>query len=306
MAGRLEGKVAVSPVAPAASVPAPSRRFVDEGARVVIADLQADAGTALAAELGDAARFVRTDVTSEDDVAAAVDHAVAEFGRLDVMFNNAGIVGVIGPHRRDAGRRRGTTRSPSCCAGSSSGRKHAARVMVPQGSGVIISTSSTAGILGGLGPHCYTACKHGVIGLTKSVASELAPSGVRVNAISPGSTVTAMTSAVISGDHTATDDAAAQIAAGSALGIAGFPEDIANAAVYLASDEARYVTGHTLVVDAGQTTIGGLGRLPPAVVRRAPRSRPPHLTPLGHPIGAWGRRRWSGDPRVPASVGPPR
>ena len=154
------------------------------------------------------------------------------------------------------------------------GMKHAARVMTPQGSGSIISTSSTAGILGGLGPHCYTACKHGVIGLTKSVASELAGSGVRVNAISPGSTVTAMTSMVITGDHTAIDRTTEAIAATSALGRAGVPADIANAALYLASDESGYVTGHTLVVDAGQTTTAGLARFhtqPPAVVHEAGR-----------------------------------
>jgi NAD(P)-dependent dehydrogenase (short-subunit alcohol dehydrogenase family) len=132
--------------------------------------------------------------------------------------------------------------------------------MIPQGNGAILSTSSTAGILGGLGPHCYTACKHAVIGLTKSVASELAPHGVRVNAISPGNTVTAMTSAVMTGDPNAFETATKHIAAGSLLGIAGLPVDIANAAVFLASDEARYITAHTLVVDAGQTAIGGNGR----------------------------------------------
>jgi NAD(P)-dependent dehydrogenase (short-subunit alcohol dehydrogenase family) len=259
MSGRLVGKVAVVTGGASGIGEGTTRRFVEEGALVVVADLQADAGTAVAAELGDAVRFIRTDVTVEDDVAAAVDHAVAEFGRLDVMFNNAGIVGVIG--RIAETPVEGWDRTVAVLLrGVFLGTKHAARVMVPQGSGVILSTSSTAGILGGLGPHCYTACKHAVIGLTKSVASELASSGVRVNAISPGSTVTAMTSAVISGDHRATDKAEVQIASTTALGIAGYPVDIANAAVYLASDEARYITGHTLVVDAGQTTIGGLGR----------------------------------------------
>jgi NAD(P)-dependent dehydrogenase (short-subunit alcohol dehydrogenase family) len=259
MAGRLEGKVAVITGGASGIGAGTTERFVEEGACVVIADLQAEAGAELASELGDTVRFIRTDVTQEQEVAAAVDRAVSEFGRLDVMFNNAGIVGVIGPI--------GATPTDGwdhtvavLLRGVFLGMKHAARVLVPQGSGTIISTSSTAGILGGLGPHCYTACKHAVIGLTKSVASELAASGVRVNAISPGSTVTAMTSAVISGDHTATDTAERQIAATSALGIAGFPVDIANAAVYLASEEARYVTGHTLVVDAGQTTLAGLGR----------------------------------------------
>jgi NAD(P)-dependent dehydrogenase (short-subunit alcohol dehydrogenase family) len=144
--------------------------------------------------------------------------------------------------------------------------------MVPQGSGAIISTSSTAGLVGGLGPHCYTACKHAVIGLTKSAASELGANGIRVNAISPGNTVTAMTATALTGDHTALDVTSTKIAAGSNLGIAGMPEDIANAAVYLASDEARYISGHTLVVDAGQTANGGSSRFhqqPAGLIREA-------------------------------------
>jgi NAD(P)-dependent dehydrogenase (short-subunit alcohol dehydrogenase family) len=273
MTGRLDGRVAIVTGGANGIGAGTARRFVEEGARVVIADLQVDDGEAFVAELGEAARFIRADVTSEDDVAATVDHAVSEFGQLDVMYNTAGIVGVVG--RIAETPTDGWDHTVAILLrGVFLGMKHAARVMVPQGSGAIISTSSTAGILGGLGPHCYTACKHGVIGLTKSVASELAASGIRVNAISPGSTVTAMTSAVISGDHTATDKAAAAIAAGSALGIAGFPADIANAALYLASDDARYVTGHTLVVDAGQTTMAGLGRFhqqPAAVIHEAGR-----------------------------------
>jgi NAD(P)-dependent dehydrogenase (short-subunit alcohol dehydrogenase family) len=256
MAGRLDGKVAVITGGAGGIGEGTVRRFVAEGARVVIADLDASRGAALAAELGDSTRFLRTDVSVEGDVAAAIDHGVREFGRLDVMFNNAGIVGVIGriaETSTDAWDRTVAVLMRSVFLGI----KHAARVMLPQRSGSIISTSSTAGLMGGLGPHCYTACKHAVIGLTRSAASELGPSGIRVNAISPGNTVTAMTSAVISGDHTATQLAAEKIAAGSYLGIAGFPEDIANAALYLASDEARYVAGHTLVVDAGQTTNGG-------------------------------------------------
>jgi NAD(P)-dependent dehydrogenase (short-subunit alcohol dehydrogenase family) len=276
MAGRLDGKVAVITGGASGIGEGTVRRFVEEGARVVIADLQREPGEALAAELGDVARFISCDVTSEDDVAAAVDLAVAEFGRLDVMFNNAGIVGVVG--RIADTPADGWDRTVAVLLrGVFLGAKHAARVMVPQGSGVILSTSSTAGILGGLGPHCYTACKHAVIGLTKSIASELAASGVRANAISPGNTVTAMTSAVITGDATAIDAATERIQSQSALGFAAQPIDIANAAVYLASDEARNVTGHTLVVDAGQTTSGGQTRFhhqPAAVLHEAGRRTP--------------------------------
>ena len=259
MVGRLEGKVALVTGGANGIGEATVRRFVEEGARVVIADIQREPGRALAAELGGSTRFIETNVTSESQIAAAVALAVSDFGRLDVMFNNAGIVGAIG-RIADTPIEDWDSTVAVLMRGVFLGIKHAARVMVPQGSGSIISTSSTAGILGGLGPHCYTACKHAVIGLTKSAASELGSSGVRVNAISPGSTVTAMTSAVITGDHTATAAAEQSIAAGSLLGFAPMPLDIANAALYLASDDSRVVTGHTLVVDAGSTTIGGSTR----------------------------------------------
>jgi NAD(P)-dependent dehydrogenase (short-subunit alcohol dehydrogenase family) len=138
--------------------------------------------------------------------------------------------------------------------------KHAARVMIPQGSGVILSTASTAGVTGGLGPHAYTACKTAVVGLTKSVAAELARHGVRVNAIAPGNTVTAMTAVAYTGDAADLGTTTERIKAGSTLRIAGEPIDIANAALYLACEESRYVTGHCLVVDAGQTTNAGSTR----------------------------------------------
>lgn len=259
MDGRLEGRVAVITGGASGIGEGTVRRFVAEGARVVIADLQRAPGAALAAELGVATRFIHTDVSQEADIAAAIDLAVSEFGRLDVMFNNAGVVGVIGPIA-DTPADAWDRTVAILMRGVFLGIKHAARVMVPQGSGSIISTSSTAGVIGGLGPHCYTACKHAVIGLTKSAASELGGSGIRVNAISPGNTVTAMTSSVMTGDPSAVEATAKNIAATSNLGIAGMPEDIANAALYLASDESRYVSGHTLVVDAGQTTNGGSSR----------------------------------------------
>ncbi len=252
---RLEGKTAVVTGAASGIGAGTARRFIDEGARVVLADLQVDAGQALADELGDGALFVNCDVTSEADVAAAVDAAVTAWGRLDVMFNNAGIVGAVGPISQTSAEAWGRS-IDILLHGVFHGVKHAARVMGPQGTGSIINTSSTAGILGGLGPHAYTAAKHAVIGLTKSVANELAQFSVRVNAISPGNTVTDMTAAVSTGDATNYEKATEYIASGSPLGYAGFPEDIANAALFLACDESRYVSGHTLVVDAGQTASG--------------------------------------------------
>jgi len=255
MTGRLDGKVAVITGAASGIGAGTARCFVDEGASVVIADLQEEAGGRLADELGAAARFVLTDVTSEDDVAAAVDLAVRDFARLDVMFNNAGVVGVVGSVAEMPVESFDHTMA-ILLRGVFLGTKHAARVMIEQGSGVILNTASTAGVVGGLGPHVYTAAKHGVIGLTRSVANELAPHGIRVNAIAPGNTVTAMTAAVMTGDHADVEQAADHIGAMSPLGYPGYPEDVAAAAVYLASDDGRYVSGHTLVVDAGQTAAG--------------------------------------------------
>ena len=271
MTERLAGKVAVITGGASGIGAETVRQFLVHGASVIIADLQDEVGEAFAKELGDRTRFVRTDVTSEDDVAAAVDLAVSTFGRLDVMFNNAGIVGAIGPIASTTIDAWNATMN-ILITGAFLGMKHAARVMIPQRSGNIISTSSTAGVIGGLGPHTYTAAKHAVVGLTKSVASELGQYGIRVNAIAPGNTVTAMTAAVMTGDHTNLETATKAIASTSHLGIAGTPLDIANAVVYLASEEARYVSGHCLVVDAGQTTNGGSARFhesKPALVAEA-------------------------------------
>ena len=254
--GRLNNKVAVVTGGASGIGAGTVKRFVDEGARVVIADLQDELGESLAKEIGEATRFTHTDVTLEADVAAAIDLAQSAFGSVDIVFNNAGIVGCVGPIAETPAEAWDNTIAVDLRS-VFLGLKHASRVMVPQGTGgSIISTSSTAGILGGLGPHGYTAAKHAVIGLTKSVANELAPHGIRVNAISPGNTVTGMTAAVTSGDPSNTETATRFIAGGSPLGYAGFPEDIANAALYLACDESKYVSGHTLVVDAGQTMSG--------------------------------------------------
>ena len=253
--GRLDGKVALVTGAASGIGARTARTFCEEGARVVCADIQEEPGVALARELGAVARFARVDVTQESEVAAAVERAVSDFGQLDVMFNNAGVVGAVGSIAETPAERWRFT-VDVLLTGVFLGIKHAARVMLPRRTGSILSTASTAGVVGGLGPHAYTAAKHGVIGLTKSAASELAPHGIRVNAIAPGNIVTAMTAAVIAGDAEAFEETRGEIAATSALGIAGEPRDIANAALYLASDESRYTSGHTLVVDAAQTTGG--------------------------------------------------
>ncbi|SUZ87935.1 uncharacterized protein METZ01_LOCUS40789 [marine metagenome] len=259
MSGRLDGMVAVITGAASGIGAGTARRFVDEGASVVLADIQQEIGESLAAELGDSAAFALTDVTSEDDVAAAVGMAVARWGQLDVMFNNAGILGAVGSIADTSVEDWERTISV-LLTGAFLGSKHAARVMIPKGSGSIINTSSIAGITGGLGPHAYSTAKRGVIGLTQTVASEMAAHGIRVNAIAPGNTVSAMTADVMTGDHSNLEQAAAVIQSKSPLGIAGEAGDIAGAAVYLASDEARYITGHTLVIDGGQVTAGTVAK----------------------------------------------
>jgi NAD(P)-dependent dehydrogenase (short-subunit alcohol dehydrogenase family) len=255
---RLDGKVAFVTGGASGIGEATVRRFVAEGAVCVVADLQAGPGEVLAQDLGDAIRFTTADVSVEADVAAAVDFAVAEFGRLDVVFNNAGIVGAIGPIATTSVEAWDATIAV-LLRGVFLGMKHGARVMIPQRSGVILSMSSTAGLVGGLGPHAYTAAKHAVIGLTRSAASELGQYGIRVNAIAAGNIATPMTAAAIHGDPDAVDAAHDFIESVSPIGRGGVPGDIAAAAVFLASDEAAYVSGHCLVADAGQTSGGGPG-----------------------------------------------
>ena len=172
MAGRLEGKVAAITGAASGFGAAAARLFVAEGCRVVLGDIQEEQGAAIAAELGDAAVFTVCNVTREDDIAKLIDLAVSEFGKLDVMFNNAGIVGAVGPIATTPAEEWQATLDV-LLNGVFYGMKHAARVMQPQGSGSIVSMASTAGILGGLGPHTYTAAKHAVVGLTKGVGAEL-------------------------------------------------------------------------------------------------------------------------------------
>ena len=256
MANRLDGRVAVITGGASGIGEGTVRRFVEVGARRVIADIQDGPGQALAEELGDSTSFVRTDVSREDDVAKLVDAAVERFGRLDCMFNNAGILGAVGPIAETDGA--AWVRTLDVLLNSVFfGIKHAARVMIAQGDGgTIINTTSTAGLRAGLGPHAYTTAKHGVVGLTQSVATELGRHRIRVNAIAPGATVSSMTAYVATGDAAALDETSKRIAPKVPLRRPGFPLDIANAALYLASDDSAWTNGAVLVVDGGGEVIG--------------------------------------------------
>ena len=251
---RLDGKIAAITGAASGFGAAAAKLFVEQGAKVVLGDIQEQAGQAIADDLGDAAVFVNCNVTSEDDIANLVDTALDHFGQLDVMYNNAGIVGTVGPIATTPQDEWKFT-VDILLNGVFYGCKHAARVMTPQGSGSIISMASTAGILGGLGPHCFTACKHAVVGLTKGVAAELCAHNIRVNCIAPAGMATAMVANVSTGDHTAIEKTKEVLAAGSPLkGRPGLAKDVANAALFLAGDESGYTTGHCLTTDAGTTT----------------------------------------------------
>jgi NAD(P)-dependent dehydrogenase (short-subunit alcohol dehydrogenase family) len=254
MGTRFEGKVAVITGGASGLGEATARLLVAEGGKVVVADYGEERGKAVAESLGDSAIFVRCDVTVEADVAAAVDAAVAKWGRLDGAFANAGIVGVVGPISETPMDDFDRTMAV-LVRGVFVTVKHAARAMQAAGNGgAIVVTSSVAGVQGGLGPHAYTVAKSGVIGLARSAASELAQHRIRVNAVAPGSIPTAMTAHVTTGNPDDLERTTERIAKQSPLGRAGHPNDIAEAVLYFMSDAGSYVTGQTIVVDAGQTS----------------------------------------------------
>ena len=258
---RLQGKVAVITGAASGIGAATARRFKEEGCALILGDIQSDLGHDLANALGDRVFFEHCNVTLEADVKKLVDRALSAFGQLDIMFNNAGIVGAKGPiDQTPADEWRITT--DILINGVFYGVKHAAAVMKQQRSGSIINMSSGAGVMGGLAPHAYTTAKHAVIGLTTSASAELCQHNVRVNAIAPFSMATPMVADAHLQDHHATDEVAKTLAANSPLpGRAGTALDVANAALWLGSDESGYTSGLTLTTDAGVTT-GSLVRRP--------------------------------------------
>ena len=229
------------------------RKFVEEGARCVVVDLQIERAQALVEELGDTCLAFAADVASEEGVAGAVDFSVEKFGKLDIVFNNAGILGSVGPIKDISSE--GWHRTIDVLLSSVFfGIKHATRVMEGNG-GVIINTASTAGVRAGLGPHIYTAAKHGVIGLSQSVAPELGPKGIRCNVICPGGTVTGLTARLAVGDHNNLEEATKVIGSANPMGRGGRVEDIADAVCFMASNEASFVNGAVFVVDGGGEVI---------------------------------------------------
>jgi NAD(P)-dependent dehydrogenase (short-subunit alcohol dehydrogenase family) len=247
MSGMLAGKVAIVTGGTSGIGAATAQLFVAEGAKVVIAARRQEEGDALVSRLGSAASFRKTDVSDEDQVAALVRQCVDNHGRIDCMFNNAG----------NPGRVCGITETRVAdlddmlavhLRGVMLGMKHAAPVMLAQGSGSVINTASLAGSRPGYSSHTYSAAKAAIIHLSHCVAVELSEGGVRVNSLSPGCKKTGMFDANA-------EQTSARFANLQATHHAGLPQDVANAALFLASDASAFITGKDVIVDGGN--VGG-------------------------------------------------
>src|SRR6202042_3454204 len=224
--------------------------FAKKGAKVVVAGRRDEVGQALAKELrslGADAEFIRADVRHEEDVRALVDKTVARFGRLDVAVNNAGTEGRGGPITDQTAETSAATFDTNVL-GVILSMKHEVRAMQEHGSGSIINISSTYGHEGAAGASVYVGSKHAVEGISKSVALELAKSGIRVNVVAPGPTDTGMLTR-----FTGTPENKAALVATVPMGRLGLSEELANAITFIASDEASFITGHVLNVDGGKS-----------------------------------------------------
>ncbi|XP_057846567.1 short-chain dehydrogenase reductase 2a-like [Cryptomeria japonica] len=250
---RLKGKVAIITGGAHGIGEASARLFNKHGAKVIIADIADDAGHKLAESLSQWAVYIHCDVSKEEDVRAAVDLAMEKHGQLDIMFNNAGMVdshrsSVVEYNMEQFERTMNVN-----VKGVMHGIKHAARVMIPRRKGCIISTASISGVVGGTTSYGYTASKHAVIGLTKNGAAELGKYGIRVNCVSPYLVATGLIM-----NYSAKGKNEMETWGSSLANLKGTilkAEDIAEAALYLASDESKYVSGHNLVVDGGFTVV---------------------------------------------------
>ena len=257
MAGRIDGKVAVITGGASGIGEGTVRLFAEQGARVVVADIQDERGQALVESIGGDTTYVRADVSIEAQVQGAVAQAVDRFGRIDAMFNNAGYAGALGGVTEVAEAEYDQTMD-GLLKGVFFGIKHAARAMQAQGEGgSIVSTASIAGIGAGNGPAVYSVAKGAVVHLTKIAAYELGEHRIRVNCICPGGIATPIFGKALglsSEDADRTVEPMAEVM-GQAQPIrrSGRPSDIAHAALWLSSDDSSFVTGHALVVDGGLT-----------------------------------------------------
>ncbi|MCB2076383.1 MAG: SDR family oxidoreductase [Novosphingobium sp.] len=259
MAGEFAGKVAIVTGGARGLGQGMVELFVEEGGRVVIADLREEEGQALAADLGDAVRFCRTDVSSRDEMQALVDYAVSEFGNLDAMVNNAGLTDNLHGDLLDADFERFNQIMNVNVLGVMLGTQIAARHMAKKRSGAIVNISSISGIHAGFGFFMYRASKSAVVNFTKSAAAELGKHLVRVNCVCPGNIPTDMGAFSHTGGME--DDKAKRIRQAindtrmnwQPLKRQGAPRDIAEAVLFLSGDRSPQVTGQVMAVDGGAT-----------------------------------------------------
>jgi len=252
----LTGKVALITGGTSGIGEATVRKFVAEGASVMIAARREVKGRAIADSLDGRADFIATDIRHEDQISRAIEATVQRFGRIDCLFNNAGEVKGDGP-LQVVTHEAFTLMSETLLASVIFGTQHAARAMLATGGGAIINNASVAAFLGGFSFHVYAALKAAVVQYGRSVSLELAPHQIRVNSVCPGGVVTPIFGRAL-GQDAGTADATSErvrplLDRMNPMGRAGHPDDIANAVAFLASDEAAWITGQTLVVDGGAT-----------------------------------------------------
>lgn len=246
--GKLDDRVAIVTGAGSGIGRATALLFADEGAKVVVADWHEEEGGRVAAEIGEAGVFVKVDVSQPQQVEAMVRTAVEKFGRLDVIFNNAGIEGEQAP-TADCTLENWERVIGVNLTGTFLGMKYAIPAMLKNGGGVIINNASVAGIVGFPGIPAYAASKGGVVLMTKTVALEYAKEGIRANVICPGVIWTPMVERFTAGS----EETRAILEASEPIGRFGQPEEVARLALFLASDDSSFCTGAPFVVDGGMT-----------------------------------------------------